>query len=134
MLDFDDMGRAEGRQVGPKPGQGAVLHHCSGEADFGGLPGDELPTREAVARHRSAETIPGRARSATSGPFDLPPRANAGTPVVSPPAPSSPSAPPQPTGKPHEQGGARRPRFTFRAPGGLPPKVKSIPRAHRPAG
>ena len=50
MLDFDDFGRAEGRQVGPKPGKGAVLHHSSGEADFDGLPGDELPPREAVKR------------------------------------------------------------------------------------
>ena len=29
---------------------GAVLHHSSGEADFDGLPGDELPPREAVKR------------------------------------------------------------------------------------
>lgn len=50
MLEFDDMGRAEGRQLGPKPGKGAVLHQSSGEADFDGLPGDELPQREAVRR------------------------------------------------------------------------------------
>ena len=50
MLDFDDMGRADGRRLGPKPGMGAVLHDSSGEADFDGLPGDELPPREAVKR------------------------------------------------------------------------------------
>jgi hypothetical protein len=50
MLDFDDMGRAEGRRLGPKAGKGAVLHHSSGEADFDGLPGDQLPPREAVKR------------------------------------------------------------------------------------
>ena len=44
------MGRAEGRQTGPRPGKGAVLHHSSGEADFDGLPGDELPSRESVKR------------------------------------------------------------------------------------
>ena len=48
MLDFDDMGRDERRPLGPRPGNGAVLHSSSGEADFDGLPGDELPTREAV--------------------------------------------------------------------------------------
>jgi hypothetical protein len=50
MLDFDDIGRAEGKQSGPRPGNGAVLHHSPGEADFDGLPGDELPQREAVKR------------------------------------------------------------------------------------
>jgi hypothetical protein len=50
MLDFDDMGRAEGRQPGPRPGKGAVVHHSSGEADFDGLPGNELPPRKAVQR------------------------------------------------------------------------------------
>jgi hypothetical protein len=50
MLDLDDMGRDEGRELGPRPGKGAVLHHSSGEADFDGLPGDELPSREAVKR------------------------------------------------------------------------------------
>lgn len=50
MLDFDDMGGAEGRHLGPRPGKGAVLHQSSGEADFDGLPGDELPPRDAVKR------------------------------------------------------------------------------------
>ena len=50
MLYFDEIGRAEGRQLGPEPGKGAVLYHCSGEADFDGLPGDKLPLREAVKR------------------------------------------------------------------------------------
>lgn len=48
LLDFDDIGRAEGKELGPRPGKGAVVHHSSGEADFDGLPGDELPAREAV--------------------------------------------------------------------------------------
>ena len=30
MLDFDDIGRAQGRQPGPKPGKGAVVYHSSG--------------------------------------------------------------------------------------------------------
>ena len=50
MLDFDDMGRDEGTELGPRPGKGAVVYQCSGEADFDGLPGDELPPREAVKR------------------------------------------------------------------------------------
>ena len=50
MLNFDDMGRAEGKQLGPRPGNGADVHHSPGEADFDGLPGDELPPREAVKR------------------------------------------------------------------------------------
>ena len=50
MLELDDLGRSEGTELGPKPGQGAVVHQCSGEADFDGLPGDELPPREAVKR------------------------------------------------------------------------------------
>lgn len=50
MPGDDDMGRDEGKGLGPEPGKGAVIHHSSGEADFDGLPGDELPTREAVRR------------------------------------------------------------------------------------
>jgi hypothetical protein len=50
MLDLDNLGRAEGRELGPRPGKGAVVYHCSGEADFDGLPGDEVPPREVVKR------------------------------------------------------------------------------------
>jgi hypothetical protein len=57
MLDFDGMGRAEGRQPGPKPGNGSVLYHSTGEADFDGLSGDELPPREAVKRKLRQDAI-----------------------------------------------------------------------------
>ena len=50
VLDLDDLGRDEGYELGPRPGKGAVVHHCSGEADFDGLPDDVLPPREAVKR------------------------------------------------------------------------------------
>ena len=50
MLYFDDLGRAEGSVLGPRPGNGAVLHECSAEADFDGLPGNELASREAIQR------------------------------------------------------------------------------------
>jgi hypothetical protein len=36
-------GRSSGDNRGPEPGDGAVIHHSSGEADFDGLSGDELP-------------------------------------------------------------------------------------------
>ena len=36
-------GRTSGDSRGPEPGDGAVIHHSSGEADFDGLPGDVLP-------------------------------------------------------------------------------------------
>ncbi len=36
-------GRSEEGERGPDPGDGAVIHHSSGEADFDGLPGDVLP-------------------------------------------------------------------------------------------
>ena len=42
----DEMGRDEGRVIGPEPGKGADVHELSGEADFDGLPGDELPPRK----------------------------------------------------------------------------------------
>jgi hypothetical protein len=44
----DDMGRAEGKERGPEPGKGAVVHESNGTADFDGRPGDQLPPREAV--------------------------------------------------------------------------------------
>ena len=50
MLDFDDFGSAEGELIGPRPGRGAVVHVCSGEADFDGLAGNVLASREAVKR------------------------------------------------------------------------------------
>lgn len=37
---FGGMGRSSGPERGPKPGQGRVIHHSSGEADFDGAPGD----------------------------------------------------------------------------------------------
>lgn len=37
------VGRSSGDERGPQPGDGAVIHHSSGEADFDGLSGDELP-------------------------------------------------------------------------------------------
>jgi hypothetical protein len=57
MLDFDDIGGAEGKQLGPRPGNGAVIHYSSGEADFDGLPGDELPSREAVNRKLREDAV-----------------------------------------------------------------------------
>ena len=36
------MGRSSGADRGPEPGDGAVIHHSSGEADFG-VPGNVLP-------------------------------------------------------------------------------------------
>ena len=34
---------SSGEERGPVPGDGAVIHHSSGEADFDGLPGDVPP-------------------------------------------------------------------------------------------
>ena len=36
-------GSSSGGERGPEPGDGAVIHHSSGEADFDGLSGDVLP-------------------------------------------------------------------------------------------
>jgi hypothetical protein len=41
-----DVGHSEGKEPGPEPGDGAVVHHSSGNADFDGLPGDVLPPRK----------------------------------------------------------------------------------------
>lgn len=57
MPGIDDLGRAEGAELGPEPGKGRVVHESSGEADFDGLPGDELPSRERVKR-KLAEDAP----------------------------------------------------------------------------
>ena len=37
------LGRSSGDSHGPAPGDGAVMHHSSGESDFDGLSGDALP-------------------------------------------------------------------------------------------
>jgi hypothetical protein len=34
---FSGLGSSEGSYSGPRPGQGAVVHHSSGNADFDGL-------------------------------------------------------------------------------------------------
>jgi hypothetical protein len=36
-------GHSSGDERGPRPGDGAVIHHSSGEADFDGLSGDVPP-------------------------------------------------------------------------------------------
>jgi hypothetical protein len=36
-------GRSSGDERGPRPGDGAVVHHSSGEADFDGLSGNVPP-------------------------------------------------------------------------------------------
>lgn len=64
VLDLDDLGRDEGGRLGPRPGKGAVLHQSSGEADFDGLPGDELPGREAVKRKLTEDSPAPPERSA----------------------------------------------------------------------
>lgn len=64
MLGFDDLGSDEKRPVGPRPGSGAVIHHCSGEADFDGLPGDELASREMVKRKLAEDAIASPAKQA----------------------------------------------------------------------
>jgi len=37
------LGRSSGQDRGPEPGEGAVMHHSSGEADFDGLTGNVPP-------------------------------------------------------------------------------------------
>jgi hypothetical protein len=42
------VGLSSGEERGPKPGEGAVIHHSSGEADFDGSSGaDRRPTKDA---------------------------------------------------------------------------------------
>lgn len=43
------MGRSSGANRGPEPGDGAVIHHSSGEADFG-VPGNVLPQAKKTDR------------------------------------------------------------------------------------
>jgi hypothetical protein len=40
---FGWAGRSSSDERGPEPGDGAVIHHSSGEADFDGLPGNVPP-------------------------------------------------------------------------------------------
>jgi uncharacterized membrane protein YuzA (DUF378 family) len=42
------VGHSSGDRRGPKPGEGAVIHHSSGEADFDGTPGDAAPTLKDI--------------------------------------------------------------------------------------
>ena len=43
------MGRSSGAERGPEPGDGAVIHHAPGEADFG-VPGNVLPAAKKTDR------------------------------------------------------------------------------------
>ncbi|MGZ8479341.1 MAG: DUF378 domain-containing protein [Candidatus Binatia bacterium] len=43
------IGRSSGADRGPAPGDGAVIHHSSGEADFG-VPGNVLPPANKADR------------------------------------------------------------------------------------
>jgi hypothetical protein len=45
-----EFGSSTGKKRGPKPGDGAVVHDSTGEADFDGLPGDVLPPRKDVQK------------------------------------------------------------------------------------
>jgi uncharacterized membrane protein YuzA (DUF378 family) len=47
---LDRTGRSSGDERGPEPGDGAVIHHSSGEADFDGLPGNVPPPIKAAER------------------------------------------------------------------------------------
>lgn len=44
------IGRSSGEDRGPAPGDGAVIHHSSGEADFDGLPGNVPPPVKQAER------------------------------------------------------------------------------------
>jgi hypothetical protein len=54
-MNPDDMGRDEGDERGPEAGKGAVVHDQSGEADFDGLAGDQLPPQKAVKKKLDEE-------------------------------------------------------------------------------
>ena len=43
------LGQSSGEERGPNPGEGAVIHHSSGEADFDGAPEDLPPPRKSAA-------------------------------------------------------------------------------------
>ena len=43
---FHNFGSSTGAYRGPRPGDGAVIHFSSGNADFDGLPGNALPPRK----------------------------------------------------------------------------------------
>ena len=47
---FGRGGRSSGDERGPRPGDGAVIHHSSGEADFDGLSGDVPPPIKDASR------------------------------------------------------------------------------------
>ncbi len=55
------LGRSSGAERGPVSGDGAVVHHSSGEADFDGVSGDARPPVESAERrqpdptHKSAD-------------------------------------------------------------------------------
>jgi uncharacterized membrane protein YuzA (DUF378 family) len=44
------LGRSSGGERGPEGGDGAVIHHSSGEADFDGLPGNVIPPSKDAER------------------------------------------------------------------------------------
>jgi uncharacterized membrane protein YuzA (DUF378 family) len=44
------VGHSSGETRGPRPGEGAVIHHSSGEADFDGTPGEAQPAIKDVNR------------------------------------------------------------------------------------
>ncbi|HEY7166539.1 MAG TPA: hypothetical protein VIB79_18345 [Candidatus Binatia bacterium] len=55
---FGQLGRNEGAEQGPEPGDGAVIHHSSGEADFDGSDGEgRRPAKDA---HRDLPYPPDR--------------------------------------------------------------------------
>lgn len=44
------LGHSSGGERGPNPGEGAVIHHSSGEADFDGSPGNVPPPNKDANR------------------------------------------------------------------------------------